>query len=480
LGYAGKDANEFVAEFLGRKAFREVLRALPSTRKGNIFQRMIEWFKNLLHINSNNTLLRDAESAIEKILDANEARFRDMQVRYDNEMQSIKQQAIADGTFMKAPNGKPTNLTERQWLQVRTKAFKNWFGDWESLAESKLNTLEILNEGGSINFEKLEELTDNYFKNADESLFARGRKTLRERKEHHIGENNTLEHLQNVVKSAQVADITEDLKQSLIVAAALHDIAKPFHGGHKHGFQSEQILDKIFKGKISGLAKFAIANHMMTLEEDKSFTAEDARRIVNDAVKRNLNVNDAIEVLIALHIADITRGRNLEDIDEYSNVPIKEVINGEIAEKRNLLKEAIAEITQNNSVSKIVDENGEPLVVYHNTNNKFTKFSKLRSFIGSLTGSALFGRGFYFSNYQGSSRQINMPVFLNVKNPAEGVMKSGNDGMIHDFGNGQVWYAAKDPNQIKSATTNTGEFSERSNDINYDSEYNSKLERKLN
>lgn len=33
---------------------------------------------------------------------------------------------------MKAPNGKPTNLTEKQWLQVRTKAFKDWFGDWEN------------------------------------------------------------------------------------------------------------------------------------------------------------------------------------------------------------------------------------------------------------------------------------------------------------------------------------------------------------
>lgn len=52
------------------------------------------------------------------------------QVDYTPEMQSIKQKAIADGTFMKAPKGQPTNLNERQWLQVRTKAFKNWFGDW--------------------------------------------------------------------------------------------------------------------------------------------------------------------------------------------------------------------------------------------------------------------------------------------------------------------------------------------------------------
>ena len=35
---------------------------------------------------------------------------------------------------MKAPNGKPTNLSEKQWAQVRTTAFKNWFGDWEKAA----------------------------------------------------------------------------------------------------------------------------------------------------------------------------------------------------------------------------------------------------------------------------------------------------------------------------------------------------------
>lgn len=51
---------------------------------------------------------------------------------YTKEMQSIKEQAITDGSFMKAPNGNPTNLNERQWLQVRTKAFKDWFGDWEN------------------------------------------------------------------------------------------------------------------------------------------------------------------------------------------------------------------------------------------------------------------------------------------------------------------------------------------------------------
>ena len=55
---------------------------------------------------------------------------------YTPEMQAIKDKAITDGTFMKAPNGKASNLNERQWIHVRTKAFKDWFGDWENDAEN--------------------------------------------------------------------------------------------------------------------------------------------------------------------------------------------------------------------------------------------------------------------------------------------------------------------------------------------------------
>lgn len=51
---------------------------------------------------------------------------------YSEEEQNIINEAKQNGTFMKAPNGKKSNLTERQWIQVRTKAFKDWFGDWEN------------------------------------------------------------------------------------------------------------------------------------------------------------------------------------------------------------------------------------------------------------------------------------------------------------------------------------------------------------
>ena len=51
----------------------------------------------------------------------------------------------ADGIYMKAPNGSPTSLNERQWVQVRTRAFKNWFGDWENVPEA---ASRIVDENG--------------------------------------------------------------------------------------------------------------------------------------------------------------------------------------------------------------------------------------------------------------------------------------------------------------------------------------------
>lgn len=61
------------------------------------------------------------------------------------EKEAIKKEAVAADTFMKAPNGKDTNLTEDQWLSVRTAAFKNWFGDWE---KDPQNASKVVDENG--------------------------------------------------------------------------------------------------------------------------------------------------------------------------------------------------------------------------------------------------------------------------------------------------------------------------------------------
>lgn len=44
-----------------------------------------------------------------------------------------------------APNGKPSNLTPKQYEQVRTPQFKNWFGDWEN---DPANASKVVDENG--------------------------------------------------------------------------------------------------------------------------------------------------------------------------------------------------------------------------------------------------------------------------------------------------------------------------------------------
>ena len=61
------------------------------------------------------------------------------------EMDKVRKQYEGTDKWMKAPNGKPTKLNERQWLQVRTPSFKAWFGDWEN---DPANASKVVDENG--------------------------------------------------------------------------------------------------------------------------------------------------------------------------------------------------------------------------------------------------------------------------------------------------------------------------------------------
>ena len=55
----------------------------------------------------------------------------DYMASLSEEERAITETALASGTWLKAPNGEPSRLTPRQWAQVRTAAFRDWFGDWQ-------------------------------------------------------------------------------------------------------------------------------------------------------------------------------------------------------------------------------------------------------------------------------------------------------------------------------------------------------------
>lgn len=81
------------------------------------------------------------------------------------------------------------------------------------------------------------------------------------------------------------------------------------------------------------------------------------------------------------------------------------------------------------NASKVVDENGEPLVVYHGSLEKFTIFNL--EFVGK-TDYGMWGKGFYFSPLKTFSKAYGKniyKVFLDIKNPlvVKGVSKLPNE-----------------------------------------------------
>ena len=92
----------------------------------------------------------------------------------NSEENKIIAEAKKNGRYMPAPNGKKSNLNERQWAQVRTKAFKNWFGDWENDPE---NSSKVVDENGE------PQVVDGLFLNLKESPLPKMKKAFLRAKE---------------------------------------------------------------------------------------------------------------------------------------------------------------------------------------------------------------------------------------------------------------------------------------------------------
>lgn len=145
--------------------------------------------------------------------------------------------------------------------------------------------------------------------------------------------------------------------------------------------------------------------------------------------------------------------------------------------------------------SKVVDENGEPLVVYHGTNSQWTTYNP--NLFGSATDEGYYGKGLYLSSVKGKAMQYGniMELFVNMRNPFivgidntldmdestrrgeivnmfnrenapdelkqyDGVLYSGAEGKFEEI----VVPAA---NQVKSATNNVGTYSRTNDDTRY-------------
>lgn len=360
----------------------------------------------------------------------------------ERQIEEVRAKYVNTPQWLKAPNGNPTNLTERQWLMVRTPNFKKWFGDWEALAEYEfldgkpIASVSVKNvpAGG---FAVLREWATNIFKRQG----GRAKNPL-------LGDV--------VLDAASVRDSLAHGGANLYKAAAF-EVAKDVIE------KGRLILNTTNKGRDSYYFAAPIdidgkPNIVVALVH--RFTDSNRFYLHSVGTKESLQVNRV-------------SGRSEEKSSNSSTTSPEDYLT---------VLHNIFSVNKNN-VSKVVDENGEPLVVYHGTEEDFTVFDRTK------TRANMDIQGNFFSPWELDSRGYGSNVkafFLNIKNPADsGVGYSalkrfqgennagikareylagrGYDGVNND----NEEYIAFNSEQIKSATDNVGTFSADNPDIRF-------------
>lgn len=282
--------------------------------------------------------------------------------------EEVKSKYMGTPLWMKAPNGKRTNLTEEQWVRVRTPNFKRWVGDWEKEAWAKA-AMDFLEKtapvrelsGGEFQKDgvKLTEKVPAYFKS--------------------IG---------NVAHNDELGDVVLDLK-------GVEDSIE-------HGI-----------GRLKSAAFMAVPD---VIEKGFIFNREEnwKERGWNTAVivaPIKLGEDDYVcEVVVKkvrgqqrFYLHEVERKKTLDGV-------FKSVANNGNASQvsKLILGKHLAEVKGN--VSKVVDENGEPKVVYHGSPYYgFTIFKNESYFTAQKNYAARYKKG-------GNNSGI-YDVFLDIKNP---------------------------------------------------------------
>ena len=428
---------------------------------------------------------------------------------FTDEEQEIVSKAIADGTYMEAPNGAKTNLSPKQWVQVRTKAFKEWFGDWEKAAR-----IEKLRKSAPV------EITGNeitpsddlkqYKKNALEYgkklrgeytnndtgitvIFSSGNKNggLKEVLQHDV---SSTAHIQSIAAIPQIIENAiyidsvenEDKEKKPNVSRYHYYVCGLQIGGTDYTVKAviaeQNNGDRYYDHKLTAIEK---SNLIDRIDEISSSFTEDETAI-NQSPQSGLSSTG--------ESGETKRSRPAANGEETIFSPVSD-----IKDKRLL------SLLQTNS-SKVVDENGEPRVVYHGTDADFTIFDRKMS--GRKGDPGLRGKGFYLSPNRRTSESYGDNIinsFVNIKSPfvpfafssakdiaerlniSENVFDftPGSDFRVYGNFSGLFSDALKDagydgvlylprqeivvfnPNQIKSSIDNIGTFSSENDDIRY-------------
>lgn len=244
------------------------------------------------------------------------------QEEVQSQKDAVRNQYEGTTMWMKAPNGKPTNLTEEQWLLVRTPAFKAWFGDWE------------------------------YIANAYPSVTAKER----------IDTNDIIIKLRHKVLKSEQENIEATFSHrgigKLTSSGAL---SKSFRNGFspEEHFTAVANVEDLFARSIKTNEREDLNQEIPAVEHFSSLLMlKNQPALVTFTVKVTSNA-----------------GRKIYSIELMELKKAEGKVQGEIRKSRQATSAFdvlnISKIADKvNATSKIVDENGEPKVVYHGTKRK--------------------------------------------------------------------------------------------------------------
>jgi len=172
---------------------------------------------------------RDATGQIRKDADGRPIVKQSVLREVEQERKSIRDDAVKRGLiktdektgkkYAVAPNGERSKLTPSQWVEVRTKRFKEWFGDWEADATAKhlLEGNPVANLTGNEFLAKqgmtfVEQVVDYFNKLGGKTSSPFG-VVLLDRK----GVQNSKGHGMSRVKAAAFSSVKEILENGVVV-----------------------------------------------------------------------------------------------------------------------------------------------------------------------------------------------------------------------------------------------------------------------
>ena len=345
-------ASEVHARLVGKHGaaiFNQIADEAKKTGKtdvGSVISKLRDWVNNVWDwvksILGNPTNITTAEFVNMPIKDlVNATRFR-----FTPEERQAGVSAQADGTWMKAPNGKPTNLTERQWVQVRTKAFKEWFGDWEKAAR-----IEKLRASKPV------EITGDEYKGKYEMERESAKQWMKA----------------NLRGEYVIADTGERIEVS---GTGVDKVTSHSMGNEAH-LKSLAVMPQLIENAI----------FIDELPNEKGNGKYDSYRYYVCGLKIG-GVDYTVKVTIGVKQGKRYYDHSLTEIEKGNLI---EIANGftttggaPVPSSAEYKDRRLVSILQTNS-SKVVDENGEPMVVYHGTNESFLSFDRNKAGISRNT-----------------------------------------------------------------------------------------------